>query len=192
MYGKVKSWCLDTELLSQVTVSQPHAVFVGYVHTWTSKWSYISRTILGIGHLLEPLEQVVRDKFIPVMTGHPSSSENECSLLVLPAIADGMGLTIPPSNLEFCYEASSKITVLIATMIAIKSSVRKAKCETQLTEADAIYSELLSPQLCLMECAREQCASLWVFTLPINEHRFLHTPGEFSMPQQVWLADTYI
>ena len=59
VYGKVKSWCWDMELLSQVAVSQPHAVFVGYVHSWTSKWSYIYRTILGIGHLLEPLEQVV-------------------------------------------------------------------------------------------------------------------------------------
>ena len=43
VYGKVKSWCRDTELPSQVAMSQPHVVFVGYVHTWTSKWSYIFR-----------------------------------------------------------------------------------------------------------------------------------------------------
>ena len=57
--GKVQEWCKDILLLSEVALSQPHAAFAAYVHGQASKWSYISRTIPEIGHLLQPLEQVI-------------------------------------------------------------------------------------------------------------------------------------
>ena len=159
--GKVKSWCKEVELLSQAALSHPHAAFAAYIHGQASKWTYISRTIPGIGHLLEPLEQVIQEKFIPAITGRPSCSKIERSLLALPARMGGLGLTIPSADAEHCYEASSKITAPITAMIAlqgkdpmsasleskaIKSSVRNAKRDNQRAEAEAIFNELPPPQ----------------------------------------------
>ena len=48
---KVKQWCKETELLSNVALSQLHAAFAAYVHGQASKRSYISRTIPNIGTL---------------------------------------------------------------------------------------------------------------------------------------------
>ena len=59
MSGKVKSWCITTELLSQVALSHPHAACAAYVHGQASKWSYISRTIPGIGHLPPPQQRLL-------------------------------------------------------------------------------------------------------------------------------------
>ena len=53
--GKVKRWCEELELLSQVAQNHPHAAYAAYIHGQASKWSFIYRTISGIGHLLEPL-----------------------------------------------------------------------------------------------------------------------------------------
>ena len=191
---KVKRWCKEVELLSQVALSHPHAAFAAYIHGQASKWAYISRTIPGIGHLLEPLEQVIQEKFIPTLTGRPSCSKTERSLLALSARMGGLGLTIPSSHTEHCFEASSKITAPIAAMIAlqgkdpmsasieskaIKSSVRNAKRDNQLAEADAIFNELPPPQQRLLACTREKGASSWLSALPIDEHGFFLHKGDF-------------
>ena len=117
--GKVKGWCEELELLSQVAQSHPHAA---YVHWQASKWSFISRTIPGIGRLLEPLEQVIQEKFIPAITGCPPVSSMERSLLALPARMGGLGLTDPTSYAEHCFDASRRITAPIAAMIALQGS----------------------------------------------------------------------
>ena len=194
VYGKVKSWCKEIDLLSQVALSHPHAAFAAYVHGQTSKWTYISRTIPGISHLLEPLEQAIQEKFISAITRHPSCSQIERSLLALPARLGGLGLTIPSSEAEHSFQASSKITAPIAAMIAlqrsdpvtvsietraIKSCVRKARCDNQRDEAEVIFNKLPSPQQRLMECARERGASSWLSTLPIEEHGFFLYKGAF-------------
>ena len=181
-------------MLSQVALSHPHAAFAAYIHGQASKWSYISRTIPGIGHLLEPLEQVIQEKFIPAITGRPACSKTECSLLALPAKMGGLGLTISSSDAGHCFEASSKITAPIAAMIAlqgkdpmsasieskaIKSSVRNAKRDNQLAEAEAIFNELPPPQQHLLACTKEKGASSWVSALPIDEHRFYLHKGDF-------------
>ena len=106
--GKVQEWCKEIVLLSEVALSQPHAAFAAYVNGQASKWSYISRTIPGIGHLLQPLEQVIREKFIPAVTGCPSCFEVESSLLALPARLGGLGLTIPSADAKLCFKASIK------------------------------------------------------------------------------------
>ena len=186
--GKVKSWCKEAELLSQVALSHPHAAFAAYIHGQASKWTYISRTIPGIGHLLEPLEQVIQEKFIPaITTGRPSCSKIEHSLLSLPARMGGLGLTIPSADAEHCYEASSKITAPIAAMIALRgkdpmsaslesktigSSVRNVKRDNQRAEAEAIFNELPPPQQRVLECTREKGASAWLSALPVDEHGF--------------------
>ena len=139
---------------------------------------------------MEPLEQTIQEKFIPAITGRPSCSKIEPSLLALPARLGGLGLTIPSSEAEHSFEASSKITAPIAAMIAlqgsdpvtvsietraIKSCVLKARRDNQRDEAEGIFTKLPSPQQWFMECARERGASSWLSTLPIEEHGlFLH------------------
>ena len=52
----------------------------------TSIWSYLTRTIPEIGHLLQPLENIIRLKLIPALTDRASPNDVERNLLALPAI----------------------------------------------------------------------------------------------------------
>jgi hypothetical protein len=191
---KVKQWCDEIELLSNVALSQPHAAFAAYVHGQASKWSYISRTIPDIGHLLEPLDKVIQEKFIPAITGRAPCSELERALLALPASLGGLNLSIPSSEAMDCFEASTKITAPIIALIAFqdadileanrvvqvnKSSVAKEKRKNQAAKAESIYSQLSPSQQRLMECNREKGASSWVTALPIDEHGFVLHKGAF-------------
>ena len=70
----------------------------------------MARTIPNIGHLLQPLEELLRTKFIPSLTGRAAPSDLERELLALPAHLGGLGL-LNPSNLSTTeYSASMKVT----------------------------------------------------------------------------------
>ena len=70
----------------------------------------MARTILNIGHLLQPLEELLRTKFIRLLTGHAAPSDLERELLALPAHLGGLGL-LNPSHLSTTeYSASIKVT----------------------------------------------------------------------------------
>ncbi|KAL5516321.1 hypothetical protein EMCRGX_G001614 [Ephydatia muelleri] len=75
-----------------------------------SRWVYVARTIPNIGHLLQPLEELLRTKFIPSLTGRAALSDLERELLALPARLGGLGL-LNPSHLSTTeYSASMKVT----------------------------------------------------------------------------------
>ena len=59
--GKVAGWSQELKLLSEIAASQPHAAYTAYTHGLSSKWSYLLRTMKGIGDHLEPLEDIVRN-----------------------------------------------------------------------------------------------------------------------------------
>ena len=115
-------------------------------------------------------------------------------LSALPARLGGLGLTIPSTDAELCFEASTKITAPIVAMIAlqgsdsraattemkaIKSSVRRTKRDVHLAEAEALFNQLSPAQQRLLECTREKGASSWVTTLSIDEQGFLLHKGAF-------------
>ncbi len=47
-------------MLTVVAETQPHAAHAAFTHGLSNKWSYLTRTIQGIGNLLEPLESTIR------------------------------------------------------------------------------------------------------------------------------------
>ena len=72
---KVHEWSQEIENLSTIAQTQPHAAYAAYTHGMVSKWSYLSRIVPDIGHLLEPLEHLIRTKLIPVLTGRPPPND---------------------------------------------------------------------------------------------------------------------
>lgn len=132
---------------------------------------------IDIGPELRPLEDVISQKFIPALTGHPPCLEIERQWLTLPAKMGGLGITVPSSESDFCFEATVKITAPIVALItlqdidvptatqltkSVKSTVHKDKLDRLGRQADNIYDQLSAPQRRLMDCSRERGASSWV------------------------------
>ena len=69
----------------------------------TSKWTYLTRTMPGIGPNLLPLETISRTKLIPALTGRPPPNETERYLFALPARLRGIAMTNPTqaTDIEF-------------------------------------------------------------------------------------------
>ena len=61
--SKVTEWVTNLHCFAEIASSQLHAAFSALTHGMMSKWIYLSRTILGIGPLLKPLDEEL--SFLP-------------------------------------------------------------------------------------------------------------------------------
>ena len=73
----VNDWNNQLVLLSSIAESQPQTAYSAFVSDFKSKLSYFMGTIPGISQFLYPLEETVRNKFIPAITGGHICSNNE-------------------------------------------------------------------------------------------------------------------
>ena len=50
----VIKWMKELDNLAKVVLTQPHAAYAAFTHGLSSKWSYLTHIIHGIGTLLQP------------------------------------------------------------------------------------------------------------------------------------------
>ena len=90
---KVQQWSTELRALSEIASIQPHAAFAALTHGLSSKWSYVTRTTPSIGHLLQPLDAILRSTLIPNLTGRPPPNYIDLRLFALPFRLGGLGIT---------------------------------------------------------------------------------------------------
>ena len=97
-------------MLSSIAESQPQAAYLVFVSGVKSKLNYFMRTIPRISRFLYPLEETIRNKFIPAITGGHICSKNEQQLLSLPTPYGGLAIQVFYELVETEFENSCKIT----------------------------------------------------------------------------------
>ena len=103
----------DIPELSEIAKEEPQLAFnVGV----SQRWKFVQRTIKNIAHLFEPLEQMIRDKFIPAICGR-EISDMERRLFALPYRLGGLGIVNPVESADAEYERSKIITSELTSMI---------------------------------------------------------------------------
>ena len=74
---KVQKWICQLNTLSEIALTEPHAAYCCFVHGLKSTWNYSMRSTPGTGDLLAPVEDIIRNKFIPALTGRSAISDVE-------------------------------------------------------------------------------------------------------------------
>ena len=92
--NKVNNWLKDIEELAQIAIEEPQAALSAYNTALSQRWTFVQRTMRGIGVLFEPIEQAIRNTLIPAICGRPVS-DLERSLLALPYRHGGLGIRNP-------------------------------------------------------------------------------------------------
>ena len=65
----VDDWIKQLKLMSIIAELEPQSVYSAFVGGFKGKLAYFIHTIPSLRELLKPLEDVVRIKFIPAITG---------------------------------------------------------------------------------------------------------------------------
>ena len=80
---KVANWVNDIEQLAKIAKEDPQAALCAYNTGLCRRWSFIQRTVKGIGYLFQPIEDILRQEFIPSILGK-QVSDIERSILSPP------------------------------------------------------------------------------------------------------------
>ncbi len=192
---KVDIWCMELKNLTNYAETQPHAAYAAYIFGFLHKINFLSRTLSGIGHLLQPIDKIVTLEFIPKLTGRPPGFPIERDLLALPARHGGLGLRHLAHSSDHEFNASHQVTGPIvlnmdsksepyfeeiqAAQHLAKSSISRMKREDLSSKAEVIKVNL-SPSLKLaMTLASEKGASSWLTTLPLVDFGLALHKGAF-------------
>ena len=110
MGAKIKVWSEEITQLSIFAESQPQAAYSALTHGRSRKWNYLTLTTVIDPCLLQHLEDAIRDKFLPAITGKGAFSDTERALLALPVQLGGLGIVNPTTIPASLYMASISIT----------------------------------------------------------------------------------
>ena len=193
--AKVNKWVQDVTSLAKIAEDEPQAALSAYSKSICHRWVFVQRTIPSIKNLFVPLEESIRQKFIPAIVGR-AVSDNERKLLSLPVRFGGLGIADPTETADREYEASCTITEDLANLIlrqeqdlshydaertSLKVKNLKAAKEAFLTEKfNSLYEE--TPDAILKRCMllnKEKGAGSWLTALPLKDHGFCLNKQEF-------------
>ena len=193
--GKVEKWVKDIDELSKIAKDEPQYALSSFTKAISHRWTYAQRTIPDIRNLFQPLENVIREKFIPSLVGR-RVSDVERRIMALPVRLGGMGITNPVSSSDDEFLASSEITDSLANIIYHQEQdftnynkedvdriikrmkiEKEKKIEDELNEILNVVDDKTKRSL---ELAREKGAGLWLTALPIKSLGYTLNKQEFK------------
>ncbi len=126
--NKVSEWVCEIEVLSSFAVTQPHAAYAAFTHGLTNRWTFLARTTPNFGNLLQPLEEAIRYKFLPALTGKAALSDDVRDLLALPVRLGGLGVIDPTCLSDFHHTSSKNISAPLVSLIQAQSTAYPTNC----------------------------------------------------------------
>ena len=179
---KVKGW--SAEVIKICGESAPCCAFT---HGLSSRWLFVFRTVPCVCDAFQPLEDMIRQVFIPTLTGCSPPSDSSRLLFALPARWEVLGIFVPTricvSELAASCDVMEPLSQCIlnhdlsfveavASQQARKALLRKAKSEHCSTQFAELYQQLGPSLKRAMDLATVRGASSWLTTLPLSEHGF--------------------
>ena len=177
----IQRWVTGIERLADVATRFPHSAYAGLVSCLSAEWQYICRTVPDVGPRLAPVEQALRTKFLPAITGISGPINDELRTLLGNGVKTG-GLAIrdPTISAASLYSTSIDATSMLAgTLIrnepinidAHRNCVRAAGATHRKTKRDgeaAFHAALMerSPPKVKKRMERAAVAGAWLSTIP--------------------------
>ena len=197
VHQKVSLWQQELTTLSDFSVTQPHAAYAAFVHGVVSRWNYLITCIPNVCEFLLPfkLEEIIRTKFLPSLTGQCTFSDAERDLLALPPRLGGLGIINPASYFSFQFSSSVSITVPLVEQIlqqsttcsadvlsfqfAAKQQVINNRSQFLSDTYDSLLSSLPSKLQRSILLSSEEGSSSWLTALPLADQGFALHKGAF-------------
>ena len=66
---QVDAWDHRVRVLGKIDRQHPQLAYIGLGMSLKSEWQYLQKTFLGIGTLIGPIEEALREKCFPALFG---------------------------------------------------------------------------------------------------------------------------
>ena len=118
--AKVSRWCAGVSTLAKLAVKYPQSAFAGYSFCLENEWLYVMRCTPDIAPYFGPLEQVIREEFIPALldVGSDYITHEFREELALSVKQGGLGIRNPTTTADTSYNTSLyACQYLVETMV---------------------------------------------------------------------------
>ena len=195
--SKVNKWIKDITELADIAREEPQAALSAYTKSICHRWTFIQRTIPNTTDLFIPLEDSIRNVFIPSIIGR-AVSDIERKILSLPVRFGGLGIANPSENTEREYEASQMVTKYLSELILKQEqdfslynqdSVNKTVQDLKKAKEDFLSTKFqnilttLGENESLKRCLklnREKGIGSWLTVLPLKDQGYCLNKQEFK------------
>ena len=133
--NKVKQWISELECLADIAASQPHAAYAALNISIKHRSSFLVRTTKDTSVSLQPVEDAIRHKVLPALTGKQAISNAERKLFALPIKLGGPEISILPDVAS--RELSNSIAVTEPLVRSILKQSEEGGSETEAQQKQA-------------------------------------------------------
>ena len=103
---QVEAWSHVFMVLGQISRRQPQSAYAVLRMSLQPEWQYLKRTVPGVGTLMGPIEEVLREKFFPALFGGEEINADFRKILVHSVKHGGLGIPDPRLLAESAYNTS--------------------------------------------------------------------------------------
>ena len=115
---KVDAWANGVRILAKTAKRYPQSAYAGLGVSLQLEWQYLQRTVPGVGSLMGPIEDSLRDAFLPALFGGEEVSTNLREILFHSVKRGGLGIPYPWMLAEHKYNTSkSSSEVLVVSLL---------------------------------------------------------------------------
>ena len=150
--SKVEGWCNSLRALAEIAKTHPQSAHAAFTFCLQHKWMYMCRVIPGIAQLLEPLERVIREVWIPALFGSPPEELRRANvnreLLALAVRNGGLGIRNPIDTAERQHATSISVTLTLVDSIVRREKLDMLAHERQMkeTQKSARYARTMDEE----------------------------------------------
>ena len=141
----VNEWVAELKLLTKIAKFYSQAIYCTFTSGFRQKFNYVIRTITNISHLLQPIENVIREEFITSLFEGRTYNDEDCQILSLPVKLGGMGITNITSISNIEYQNSKKITKNLVDKIKNKKIEPVLTLKTAATNEKSLNLQMNAP-----------------------------------------------
>jgi hypothetical protein len=193
--NKLKEWTHSSEILSQIAATEPHAAYAVFTHCLQARWTFICRSMHGLSVLLQPLEQAIRDVFLPALL-RKNLSNYEREMVSLPIRLGGLGIFDPTKESTTSHKNSLFLSEPLVHLVIrqtgvldpheLQDEIKNLRAQIELDTDHAaglkwtnLHNRGNSSTKKCLEIARQKGASSWVSAVPTHDNETVLNKGEF-------------
>ena len=162
---KELEWVDKIEKLFFVAETEPQFALSGLTKSLQAEWNFSHCVLGGSSQLFQPLENLLKEKFLPAILGTSSISSMERRLFCLLARKGGLGVSLDQHG--FSYEDHRK---QMSRLRKKHHQIMEEKHEELLGE---LLNELQADQVRAVKRINEGSLSAWLTALPIAAEKTL-------------------
>ena len=102
----MEAWAHGVRVLGKIYRWQPQSAYTGLEMSLQSECQYLQRTVPGVGTLMGPIEEALREKFFPTLFGGEEINADFRKILGHSIKHGGLGIPDPQMSAKSAYNTS--------------------------------------------------------------------------------------